>query len=348
LAAEDDTDLNVVVGDDSLQQSAEFPDENREVLSGEIAENTQTALSLKRLLLGRSYIFFGRLEGDGAIYSGDAFEGENGGEIRRFRVGIAGVLTDHLSYKGELDLTDKSTTVSDLYLKLDTSLLGSLTIGNQFVSQNLAAMTGSLSLLFMEDPLPVSTFSLSRRLGVSQDYHTDRWGGHGMIFFRDPNNDAGDRGWAMRAYINPIQKNIGIAHVGFSAVREKMDDEARYRTRPESHVTDIRLVDTGQFQDVDYQNISGIEVAGALGSFTGRMEAFKSTWDRTGGVKNDFYGAYLELGYFLTGQSFNYRQGKFVRPNLDDGTHAWEIGFRASWVDLNDKEIQGGSNSTWA
>jgi phosphate-selective porin OprO/OprP len=342
LAAEDKTDLNVVADNDSLPQSEEFPEENREVLSGEIAENTQTALSLKRLLLGRSYIFFGRIEGDGAIYSGDAFEGENGGEIRRFRVGIAGVLSDHLSYKGELDLTDKSTTVSDFYLKLDTLLLGSLTIGNQFVSQNLSAMTGSLSLLFMEDPLPVTTFSLSRRLSVGQDYHADRWGGHGMIFFRDPNNDAGDKGWAMRAYINPTRKSSGISHMGFSAVREKMSDEARYRTRPESHVTDIRLVDTGQFQDVDYQNILGLEVAGAVGSFTGRMEAFKSTWDRTGGVKNDFYGAYMELGYFLTGQSFNYRQGKFVRPKLGDGTHAWEIGFRASWVDLNDKEIQGG------
>jgi phosphate-selective porin OprO/OprP len=203
-------------------------------------------------------------------------------------------------------------------------------------------MTGSLSQLLMEDPLPVTTFSLSSRLGVSHDYNTDHWGGHVMIFFNDLNNDAGDRGWALRAFINPTQKSSGVAHLGFSAVREKMSGEARYRTRPESHVTDIRLVDTGQFHDVDYQNILGLEVAGALGSFTGRMEAFKSTWDRTGGVKNDFYGAYLELGYFLTGQGFSYRQGKFVRPQLDYGTHAWEIGFRASWVDLNDKEIQGG------
>ena len=86
-------------------------------------------------------------------------------------------------------------------------------------------------------------------------------------------------------------------HRKLSNLEQIISGEARYRTRPESHVTDIRLVDTGQFQDVAYQNILGLEVAGALGSFTGRMEAFKSTWDRVGGVKNDFYGAYLELDF---------------------------------------------------
>ncbi len=48
---------------------------------------------------------------------------------------------------------------------------------------------------------------------------------------------------------------------GFSFVREEMDRAARYRTRPESHVTDIRLVDTGLYDDIEYQNILGVEVA---------------------------------------------------------------------------------------
>ena len=44
----------------------------------------------------------------------------------------------------------------------------------------------------------------------------------------------------------------------------------------------------------------------------------------------------------LTGQTFNYKSGKFVRPVLDSGARAWEVGLRASWVDLTDKDVLGG------
>ena len=324
------------------QVNLDANEESQENSSEEVAENVQTALSLKRMLLGRSYLFFGRVEGEAAIYSDGIFDGENGAQIRRLRVGLAGVLSDNLTYKGELDLTDKTTTLSDTYLKWDTPRAGSLTLGIQRVTQNLSAMTGGLSQLFMEFPLPITTFSLARRIGLSYDQFSPKWGGHAMLFGADPNNDAGDRGWAIRAIFTPERQNAHVTHFGLSLVREKMDGEARYRTRPESDVTDIRLVDTGQFYDVDYQNIAGFEFAGARGSFSGSIEVLKSWWERTGGVKNDFYGAYLELGYFLTGQGFNYQRGRFLRPEIAAGAHAWEVGVRASWVDLNDNDVQGG------
>ena len=341
LAAQDAATTTSTESDPSPAAADELPAENREELAQSIADSTESALSLKRLLLGRSWFFFGRVEADAAAYSGELFDGEDGGEIRRLRVGMAGVFSDYLSYKAELDLTDKTATLADVYLKLDTNRLGALTIGNQRVAQNLSAMTGSLSQLFMEFPLPVTTFSLSRRLGASQDYYSGRWGLHGMVFTRDPNNDAGKHGWAIRTFFNPTRKDDGVAHIGFSAVREKMDRDARYRTRPESHITDVRLVDTGEFDDVQYRNIFGFEAAGATGPFSGRIEVFKSTWERADDRKNEFYGAYLEAGYFLTGQRFRYRKGRFVRPDMGGG-RAWEIGGRLSWIDLDDRDVRGG------
>jgi phosphate-selective porin OprO/OprP len=121
-----------------------------------------------------------------------------------------------------------------------------------------------------------------------------------------------------------------------------MDREARYLTAPESRITGTRLVDTGLYSDVRYQHVAGIELAGGLGSNSARLELFRSRWDREGGQENTFNGAYLELGHFLTGQAFNYKGGKFVRPVLESGTRAWELGFRASWVDLTDKDVRGG------
>jgi len=74
-----------------------------------------------------------------------------------------------VSYKLEFDLTDGTNNFSDLYVQWDLSKRGVLRVGNQTVSQNLSAMTSSLSHLFMEEPLPVSAFSLSRRLAASYD-----------------------------------------------------------------------------------------------------------------------------------------------------------------------------------
>jgi phosphate-selective porin OprO/OprP len=318
--------------------------EARQSIAAEITEGTQTAGSLKSLLFGRNYFIFGRAEIEAATYSGDIPSSENGFDLRRLRLGVAGVSTffDSVSYKLELDLTDGTNNFSDIYLQWDLPSHGFFRLGNQTVSQNLSAMTSSLSLLFMEEPLPVSAFSLNRRLAVSYDRNWRKFGLHGMVFTKDPNNDAGKYGWALRAFTKPTRGLLSVGHVGISLVSEKMDREARYLTSPESRVTDIRLVDTGLYGDVRYQHVAGLEFAGGLGSRSARVELFRSRWEREGGRDNTFNGAYLEIGHFLTGQTFNYKGGKFVRPVLEPGARAWEIGLRASWVDLTDKDVQGG------
>ena len=191
-----------------------------------------------------------------------------------------------MSYKAELELVDGTNNFSDLYIQWDSQKRGSFRIGNQRVSQNLSAMTSSLSQLFMERPLPVTTFSLRRRLAVSHNIDRGRWGMNGMIFTRDPNNNAGKYGWAFRLFTKPIRGPGRIGHVGVSLVREKMDRKARYRTRPESHVTDIRLVDTGLLDDVQYLNIAGVELAGGWSAFSMRLELFRSRWERDKGRHN--------------------------------------------------------------
>ena len=326
------------------QPSEEQIQEARQEIATEIAEGTQTAASLESLLLGRNYVFFGRAELEAAAYSGDIPSSENGADLRRLRVGIAGLGTffDSVSYKFELDLTDGTNNLSDMYVQWDLPKQGAFRVGNQMVSQNLSAMTSSLSHLFMEEPLPVTAFSLSRRLAVSYDHDWRRFGVHGMLFTRDPNNEAGKYGWALRVFTKPIRGSGKVGHAGFSLVSEKMDREARYRTRPESHVTDIRLVDTGLFEDVQYQHVLGFELAGGLGPNSMKLELFRARWERDRGRSNTFNGAYLELGRFLTGQSFNYQRGKFVRPFLEPGARAWEVGLRASWVDLTERDVRGG------
>jgi len=310
-----------------------------------IAENAQDTFLLRRLLRGRQFKFVGRLEGDAAGYNIESFVNQDGGEIRRFRVGLAGLNPwfENVSYKLEVDLSDGDSTISDAYLNFDFGDRGSLTVGNQDGSQSLSASTGSLSQLFMESPLPISALSLDKRIGIAYDRYRSNWGIHALLFGRDLNDqDAEHRGAALRGWFNPHRSNNGLWHVGGNLVREYVNSSNRLDTRPESHVTDIKLVDTGTYDDLVHQTRYGFEAAGASGSYTGRFELMMTEWDRTGGIRNRFYGAYLENGFYFTGQPFRYTDGKFVRPRLAPGETAVEMAFRLSWLDLNDGDVQGG------
>jgi phosphate-selective porin OprO/OprP len=334
----------VAAADEVAPETEPLPEENRNNASLAIAENVQDADLLRFLLEGRQLIIFGRLEGEFALYDIPALNGESGPDLRRFRIGLAGVQPwwENISYKFELELSRGSVDLSSMYVNFDFAARGALTVGNQDVTQNLSANTGSLSQLFMEAPLPVTAFSLTQRLAISYDWESERSALHAMVFGKDPNIDIGDRGWAARAVFSPYRSETGIWHVGGSVVREKVDGETRLASRPESHVTDIRFLDTGNLSDVEQRTAYSIELAGANGPFTGRLEAFRTDWDRSDGRRNRFLGAYWEGGYFLTGQSFRYRLGKFVRPRLDEEQVAWELGLRLSWTDLNDDDVQGG------
>ena len=154
------------------EEAEAFQRDQREEASIAIAENAQGTFLLRKLLGERRLHWFGRIEGEGAMYDLPALEGENGVEIRRFRVGMVGwsPLFDRISWKVEVDLTDQAATVSDVYLNFDFGDRGALVVGNQDGSQSLSSDTGSLSLLFMESPLMIQAFGLGKRVGASYSW----------------------------------------------------------------------------------------------------------------------------------------------------------------------------------
>jgi phosphate-selective porin OprO/OprP len=326
------------------EEAEAFQRDQREEASIAIAENAQGTFLLRKLLGERRLHWFGRIEGEGAMYDLPALEGENGVEIRRFRVGMVGwsPLFDRISWKVEVDLTDQAATVSDVYLNFDFGGKGALVVGNQDGSQSLSSDTGSLSLLFMESPLMIQAFGLGKRVGVSYSWSAKRSGAVLLAFGRDLNSDARHKGLFGRAWFNPLRSHGGVWHVGGSLLREDIDDDTALSTRPESHVTDVLLVDTGTLSDVASTRRLGLELAGAIGSFTTRFEYMRNDWKRDDGSRNHFRGAYLESGYFFGGVPFRYHNGQFMRPDLAGYGVAYEMAWRYSWIDLNDGAIRGG------
>jgi len=293
-------------------------------------------------LRDRNLIFFGRAELDFAYYSSGITSDDTGFKLRSFRVGLAKAYKYNLSAKAEIDLTDGDSNFADLYLRHRSKRWGLLTVGNQRVAQTLVNQTSRISRTFMEEPLPAEAFGLGRRLAVGWDLHKPKSGIHFTVFGPDLNGSIGDSGFAGRVYLNPARSRFNLFHVGASVVSENMSRKTRFYSHPESRVTDERLVDTGIYEDITHQYIGALEIAGARGSFMFRSEFFRAKWERTSVDDPVFQGFYVQASWVLTGEEFNYTQGKFVRIRPQNPRGAWEVAARFSRVDLNDGNVKGG------
>jgi phosphate-selective porin OprO/OprP len=329
----------------------ESPDQSRKLLgkTDKLMELSRKPLTYVQdhvpLLTKRNIIFFGRLELDGALYDGGVLEDEDGFDMRRLRLGLAGhiIKWPGWNYKLELDLTDGENSLSDFYLSRRFEKWGTVRIGNQKVAQTLSGQTSSLSIAFMERPLPVLAFTLRRRLGIGWDTHLKKLGANVTVFAGDPNESVGSEGWAARAYFNPTRDQFQVTHVGASIMQLSSENDSRIWARPESHVTNIRLVDTGVWPEVDVGSALGLELAGARGPLTFKSEFYSAEWSRKDARNPKFKGWYGEVSWFLSGESALYRDGKFIRPNISGNNGAWQVAVRFSTVNLNDEDVQGGT-----
>jgi phosphate-selective porin OprO/OprP len=197
----------------------------------------------------------------------------------------------------------------------------------------------------MEEPLPSEAFGLGRRMGVGWDIHKKNFGAHFTAFGGDINEGTGDRGYGGRFYFNPTKTRFSLFHVGISTIQENVDGDARSRAHPESRVTGTRLIDTQDIKSVDKQRVSGLELAAAKDSYSIRGEYFKAKRDRNTLSDNKFGGYYVQANWAITGESFQYRQGKFLRIRPKGRWGAWELAARYSKADLNDHDVQGGEQN---
>jgi len=290
----------------------------------------------------RGLIFFGRTEFDYAHYSSGITANDSGFRIRSLRAGLAHALKNNISIKAEIDLTDGDSNFADLYVRYRHKKYGLFTAGNQRVAQTLVNQTSRISRTFMEEPLPAEAFGLGRRLALGWDMHKKKGGLHVTAFGPDLNGSIGDSGYASRVYFNPTRSRFSLFHVAASFVFENMSRKTRFFSHPESRVTDERLVDTGVFEDISEQQISALEVAGAKDSFMFRGEFFRAKWYRKTEDDPVFKGYYVQASWILTGETFKYTQGKFIRIRPQNPRGAWETAVRFSRVDLNDQSITGG------
>src|SRR3546814_510016 len=214
-------------------------------------------------------------------------------------------------------------------------------------------MTSDLFTSTMERAAFSQAFGFERRVGLSAQYKGKALLLQGGIFganaddLLDDSNDSvsfdGRAVWMPK--LGETQFHLG----GSLHLRDLGNPAAtvRYRSRPFAHTTDMRLVDTGEF-DAKGERGMGLEAAVIAGPFHAAGEGYWQTVHRRGSTDPTYFGGYAELGMVLTpGDRRGYKDGAFdrlkpSRPITEGGIGAIELNARYDHLDLNDAGLVGG------
>ncbi|WP_156397373.1 MULTISPECIES: OprO/OprP family phosphate-selective porin [unclassified Sphingomonas] len=289
---------------------------------------------------------------------------------RRLIVGMEGSMPAGFAYKFELELSQGGVNYEDMIISYQRpGSPWSLTLGHQYPLSSLELMTSNRFTSFMERGGAVDAFNYGRRVGATLAY-TDPaslWGLAAGVYSEDvANGNVARTGWqaSVRGYASPKLGDFQT-HVGFQfqhRVSPTDQQNIRYRQRPYSQVSNERFIDTGALA-AKGDDILGGEIAFVYRSLHFASE-YQHVWvrgldaDHGFGTNNapgttnflagdpQFRTGYVELGYFLTGETRGYKTGrwdrtKVLRPITDGGWGAFQVNGRFDFTDLNDRVAPG-------
>ena len=301
---------------------------------------------------------------------------ENFSDFRRARLGAIGSLYANTIYRIEVDFAQQARpSFLDCYGQLtDLAYVDNVRIGHFFEPFTLARLTSNRYQTFMERPL-VDAFAPSRNLGVMAfSTYAEKHGTWQLGYFADDSNDDGEEqgdhgGAAVTGRITALpywdEPSGGryFMHVGADFSHRRPGQKVtRFGywpgMRPGSfdNITWPRWAETGLIS-ANYYDLFDLEWAWVNGPVHAQAEY---TWNRVRqahGQTLNFQAWYFETGCFLTGESRPYPQEMAIfnrvtpfesfflqrtpkGPRLGRG--AWQIAFRVDYLNLNDKDVQGG------
>ena len=330
---------------------------------------------LKTRLNGRVMVDGGYIGADEALQ--EAFPDLQGGhaDFRDLRVTLTGTAYDHIDFKFDTDFANVRD-VKDIWIGYRKApFFGDIRVGHFREPSSMERLTGLDHITFMERALPIEAMTPGRNVGIMfrNSALDDRmtWAAGAFLLtgsfsdigsFNDQLSDAFGSSLSARVTGIPRYANNGrtLLHLGFSYSHQFRDDERtesnmKLRSHPESRLTNEVLVNTGEFpaNGIDLFNGELAMVSGPL-SFQGEFFHIFADASTVGNPR--FWGFYGYASYFLTGEHRNYDRSRGIFTGitpkedfhlLEKGWGAWELGFRFSHLNLNDKGINGGKETNF-
>ncbi len=282
---------------------------------------------------------------------------------RRVQLGVDGEIPGDFKYRMLFEFAQSGVAYEDIVIAYEPAGKPlSLTLGYFYPYNSLENLTSSRNLSVVERAQMNDAFGNTRRLGIGMGY-ANASGDFRLNagVFGDQINATFDNNnymFVARAAYDPLALG-GQLHFGLSGQYRNFKTQAlgfQYRARPFTQTTDQRFVDTGNLA-ARGDSILGVEAAGIFGALhvAGEAQYLKVRAYQPGAVlpagrvllgttlasDPSFVSAYGEAGYWLTGETRGWRNGKFDRikvlhPFSEGGWGAVQLVGRIDYLDLTD------------
>ncbi len=300
-----------------------------------------------------------RLQFDRGVFDNDGeTDFQNAWNIRRARLSSGAQIGQYLSIDFTYDFArDDRSAIRNAFVRYTGSNNSRFTVGHFKEPFGMERLTSVQDLAFMERSL-ASQLTPPRSFGMEFHKHTSHWTAAAGLFTTGTESSGNDTkfGTSARITFAPKSDAGSILHFGLGIAHRNTDgqQEIRFRQRPETRNTDIRLIDTQTFIADSYTYI-GIESAIARGPWALQAEYIYSHIGKARISKIEpgntihFSGWHIDLTWIVSGESqpYNHEKGTFgrLRPAHSiqhGGWGAWRLGVRLSDLDLTDHPITGG------
>lgn len=297
----------------------------------------------------------------------------DGAAFRRARFGMFG---DYglVNYRIEVDFALAGRpTFLDVFMGLqDLPLLGSLRVGHFFEPFSLERTTPNRFTTFLERSLIDEAFAPARNLGVmARNTFAEERGTWAVGIFATDSDVFGDsagrdHGWAGTGRVTFLPlfdacEPSRYIHLGAAySLRQPLNEQVRFRARPELRIGATMpnipfVVDTGSLR-ADFFQLLGGEFLAVWGPLAIQAEIHAVPVALVRNEEVWFWGGYVEVSLFLTGEYRRYNrkigavdrlipERDFIDPRfqtIGTGPGAIELTARLSHLDLEAGSVQGG------
>lgn len=325
-----------------------------------------------------------RVQTDAAAFFGEDSDYDpigNGASIRRARFAIKTQLTKNWYAEIDMDMANGRFELKDAYLRYDGIKNTEIQVGNFKEYFSMQRNNSSRYLQFMERAMAAQSLAPSRHIGANIKWNKDWMWLSGGVFFQtidnletrtfveDNNKDYGRNegmSYTTKAVFMPgwNKPDWGL-HVGLAAsYRQPKTDIApaeygmsRFSTRNSTSINRKKYLDTNTIPNVDYDFLYTGEVAGFykglrfesayIANDTHIQKDAPQSVDKS---TKHFWGWYAQAGYLLFGgtQRYDANGAKFTRVKRGRSWGDLELCFRYDYLNLNSKNIEGGSGESYA
>lgn len=294
---------------------------------------------------------------------GTPVQANDGAELRRGRLEFSGTFFKDWDFKSQVDFANNSVGVKDMLISYRGLDFAKVNVGHQKQAFSRELQESSNDLMFMERSLMnvLNAPLVDRAIGLNVSKSDKNWTGQVGLYGEsiDSNNNK-DESWgtSSRVTFAPINEKTKVVHLGVAGNYRKPSGSGQLfgptngvRFRHEtSQMTNLFPIDSRSIENIEDIKMLGLEASGVYGPFSAGGEYTHSWIGRNNGLDSlSFDGWYGEAAWTLTGESRNYKEGKFHRvvPTQNfsyakGGWGAWELAARVGGVDMNDGALRAG------